>query len=132
MVSTAMSTSQYFECWLQADDWGDRRLYDPERKPLGLVLTGRVWKEASTAVYIAVDSSNSVHYVGSVCRQSLSGIRDRMKGHERTLRFNQWQGIYVIPLLQGTPEARVRAIEGEIGFILNPPGNIRLPARPRP
>lgn len=126
---TKMDFSHYYECYLQADTWaGD---LTPERKPISLVLNGTVWGDVSTAVYIAVDGSNDVHYVGSVCRESLSGLRARFKGHEQTARFAFWKALYIIPLLAGTPTNQVRSIEGEVGRMLNPPGNVRLPTLSR-
>lgn len=123
-----MSPELYFECWREAEEWRGQLI--PERAPVGLVLSRAKWAAVSTAVYIAVDVAGRVCYVGSVRRESLSGLAGRMRGHEATTRYRQWQGLYIVPLIDGTPLEVVRSVEGRVGRLLLPSGNFRLPRVP--
>lgn len=120
-----MTPERYFECWREAEEWAGPAVF--EGIPIELVLAKKKWAAVSTAVYIATDKSGEVCYVGSVKRESLAGLAGRMRGHEGTVRFQQWQRLYIVPLLDGSPLEVVRSIEGRVGRLLRPTGNIRLP-----
>ena len=120
-----MTKAVYFECWSEAGEWAGP--FVELGVPIALVLQRKRWAAVSTAVYLAADDVGDIVYVGSVKRVGLSGLSDRMKGHGTFRRFSDWESLYIVPLLTGTPELAVRGIEGRIGRRLNPAGNLRLP-----
>jgi hypothetical protein len=120
-----MSQALYFECWSEAGEWAGP--FVDHSVALTLVLQRKRWAAVSTAVYLAADDVGEIVYVGSVKRVGLSGLSERMKGHGSSKRFGDWESLYIVPLLTGTPEPAVRGIEGRIGRRLNPAGNVRLP-----
>jgi hypothetical protein len=82
----------------------------------------------SRAVYVAVDATNAVRYVGSVSRTRATGFSDRTREHVRDwFKERDWVAVYVIPLAPNTPGVIVRSIEGRIGRRLCPCDNSRLP-----
>lgn len=120
-----MSRELYYECWREGEEWAGP--FVSMSVPLALVLSRIKWSAVSTAVYMPVDVAGRVCYVGSVRRESLSGLAGRMRGHETTTRYREWQQLYIVPLVDGTPLEVVRSVEGRIGRLLRPTGNIRLP-----
>lgn len=120
-----MTPELYFECWREGEEWAGPKVFTGS--PIELVLSKQRWAAVSTAVYIATDAEGEICYVGSVKRASLSGLAGRLRGHEKTTRFAAWRSLYIIPLLEGTPLEIVRKVEGRVGRILLPTGNLRLP-----
>jgi hypothetical protein len=120
-----MSPELYYECWREAEEWAGPLV--SASVPVGLVLSRVKWSAVSTAVYMAVSRAGHICYVGSVRRESLSGLAGRMRGHEATTRYRLWQALHIVPLIDGTPIEVVRSIEGRVGRLLLPSGNFRLP-----
>jgi hypothetical protein len=75
-------------------------------------------------VYIVLDAMSRVRYVGSVARADAGAASSRLREHGARLG---WRWVLVIPLREDTTASRVRRIEGDIGRILRPPDNHRLP-----
>lgn len=81
------------------------------------------------AVYIAVDATGVVRYVGSVCRPRRAAVRERTTEHVREwFKRRNWATVYVVPLHPTTPSSIVKDVEGRIGRRLEPTDNRRLPA----
>ena len=83
----------------------------------------------SVAIYIAMNAVGDVDYVGSVVRPGNDhALRDRIREHlHDRRRATRWTHLYVIPLVPEIPAATVRHLEGEVGTILRPSRNRRLP-----
>ncbi len=87
---------------------------------------------AAAAVYIAMTADGAVDYVGSTARESATALHDRIREHvSDRRRSDRWLHLFVLELRPDTPRAEVRLIEGEVGRLLAPLSNRRLP-RPRP
>jgi hypothetical protein len=108
-------------------------LYDAVCDLAGEALAARVPKRfaidgmvppASAAIYIVLDAVGRVRYVGSVARSDAAAATSRLREHGVRLG---WRWVLLIPLRDGTAATRVRVIEGEIGRILRPIDNRRLP-----
>ena len=82
----------------------------------------------SKAVYVAVDGTGVVRYVGSVCRPRATGLRERIAEHVRLWwKERHWTHVWVIPLRDQTAPEDVKFIEGRIGRRLQPADTRRLP-----
>jgi hypothetical protein len=97
----------------------------------GFALGKESLPDAENAVYIALDNSGSVAYVGSVARRTKSALRSRIEEH---LRYRQessgWREVWVLLLLGTASQAEVRWAEARVGRFLGPSGNRRLPRFP--
>jgi hypothetical protein len=92
---------------------------------------GATVPEYSCAIYIAVDATGKVDYVGSVDRAGERGAERRLTEHLRSnVRLRTWDILRLIPLQPGTPHDVVLRIEGRVGAHLNPTRNQRLPKLP--
>jgi hypothetical protein len=96
----------------------EERSVDPNSLPL-----------ASCAVYIAVDDSGAVGYVGSVCRpQDANGLSNHISEYLHDLpKAQKWRGLYVLPLRPTTSELEVRRIAGDIAGWMIPYDRERWP-----
>src|SRR6266516_619141 len=100
-------------------------LPDPRRvaEPVAHILPAH-----GKAIYIAVDGSGVIRYVGSVCRTQATAVLERKREHVRDwFKERHWVELYVLPLRADTVTAEVHAIEGRIGRRLRPVDNRRLP-----
>jgi hypothetical protein len=80
---------------------------------------------ASTGVYIVCDWAGEVLYVGSTTCGVKARVIEHLRDVDRTLT---WATIWVVPLLDTTPLATVRRIEGLVGRSLRPTHSRALPA----
>jgi hypothetical protein len=81
------------------------------------------------AVYVAFDALGRACYVGSVCRpEDRMAVSRRVRTHVLGRhRRSGWVYLHVFPLRPTTPDRVVRDVEGRIGRVLRPAGNLRLP-----
>lgn len=104
------------------------RMLEPwlERPIPRLVPVGGSIPAASCAVYVALNSSERVTYVGSVCRPgSRTALADRLAEHRA---LGRWSFVVVFPIRPETELGVVRRLEGAVGRILMPTDNARLPS----
>jgi hypothetical protein len=102
-----------------ASGWADRGIAEPMPR----------WKveemNVSTGLYIACDIQGEVLYVGSAKRTSKKdGVHRRIKEHSLDRRLT-WEWFWILPLKEETPLNVVRAIEGQVIDLLEPPMNRR-------
>jgi hypothetical protein len=70
-----------------------------------------------------------VRYVGSTEKT----VRTRLEKHIRDFdRAVSWSAVWVISLLDSTPRSVMHGIEGQVGKLLKPTDNLRLPAAVAP
>ena len=75
-------------------------------------------------VYVVGGVTGDVAYVGS----SMNGAASRLRRHlGEPTKAGAWRAVWLIPLLDDTPEIAMRRIEGRIGKRLRPTGTERLP-----
>lgn len=98
-----------------------------ESREIGSVVSKQVWTKVSKGIYIILDSLGFVAYVGSVDRNSDSGLSQRILEHTRIPNRHNWHRVMILPLLDGVPEIDVRCLEGAIGRRLRPYDNDKLP-----
>lgn len=78
-----------------------------------------------TVIYIAERANGRTAYVG----QTRQAAAVRLSQHMRTWdRATLWTWVWVVPLLDGTPDHELDLIEGRIGEWLRPVDCLRLPA----
>ncbi len=79
---------------------------------------------ARTAIYITEKKNGRTAYVG----QTRQGAARRISQHVREWdRAAGWAWLWVIPLLDNTPNNELNRIEGRIGYWLRPVDCLRLP-----
>ncbi|MGN6373672.1 MAG: hypothetical protein ACTHM1_11915 [Solirubrobacteraceae bacterium] len=84
----------------------------------------RALPSARTAVYITEKRSGRTAYVG----QTRQGTARRLAQHVRYWnRATTWAWVWVVPLLDETPNLELNRIEGRIGEWLRPVDSRRLP-----
>ena len=59
-------------------------------------------------LYVAIEHPATPLYIGKVCRRDV-GIRRRLQAHRQDVAT--WDGVWLIPLRQGTPDELVRMFE---------------------
>lgn len=84
----------------------------------------RMGTTSMKGIYIVCDWSGAVLYVGSTTCGVKARVVQHMHDVDRTLG---WASVWVIPLLDSTPLATVRRIEGLIGRSLRPSKSRALP-----
>lgn len=77
-----------------------------------------------TGVYIVCNWAGGVLYVGSTTCGVKARVIEHLRDVDRTLA---WATVWVVPLLDATPVATVRRIEGLIGRALRPAQSRGLP-----
>jgi pyocin large subunit-like protein len=83
---------------------------------------------AAVAVYIAITADGHVDYIGSTARMSNRALHDRIREHVSDQRRSDlWVRLIAIKLRADTPTREARRIEGEVGRLLKPLSNRRLP-----
>lgn len=84
--------------------------------------------EVRVGIYFACIANGQLDYVGSARRPSSPrGVAIRALSHSAGRR-NRWARFWVLPLRVDCPIGVVRAIEGQIIDLLNPPENRRAHA----
>ena len=84
----------------------------------------RALPKDKTAIYIVERATGRTAYVG----QTRQGVATRLTQHVRQWdRATTWAWVWVIPLLDTTPNAELSRIEGRIGAWLRPLDCRRLP-----
>jgi hypothetical protein len=95
--------------------------------PVRFTLTRGVPKTLpteGTAIYITEKKNGRTAYVG----QTRQGASRRLSQHVRQWhRATEWAWVWVIPLLDSTPNDELNRIEGRIGSWLRPVDCRRLP-----
>ena len=119
------TSAHYFAAHREAGEWA--RAYDDDLVPPSVIVGGFRWAGVDSAVYIALDSSKTVSYVGSVSRVEQQGLRERVREHLKSERGRTWVFMSIVPLLSGTPLTQVRNVEGYIARVLNPHSTYRTP-----
>jgi hypothetical protein len=112
-----MNQHLYLQSFQIARGWG--------REALSEAIPG--WKVAelpvSTGIYITCGFDQLVRYVGSAHRPGVThGVYRRITEHPVPWQL-QWEWFWIIPLKNETPLDLVRAIEGQVIDLLNPPMN---------
>jgi hypothetical protein len=78
-----------------------------------------------TAIYVAERANGRTAYVG----QTRQTVAVRLAQHMRTWdRATRWAWVWVIPLLDETPDRELDYVEGRVGTWLRPVDCLRLPA----
>jgi hypothetical protein len=104
-----------------------RRGYLPHG--VNLLTAEPKFPQVRKAVYIVVDRTGYVAYVGKVCRPiDITAVESRLVEHvEEVAKARTWAKLYAIPLKADTPDVVVEYIEGLVGERLEPYQNKRLP-----
>lgn len=110
-------------------DMVGNRLLRPYMKSADIsdVVSLNRWGDISKAVYIVLDSQSACAYVGSVDRATSGGLGARLSEHSKLGNRSHWTRLMILPLHNGTSEAEVRRLEGEVGRRLRPYDNEKLP-----
>jgi len=81
----------------------------------------------AVGVYVVVDTDDVVQYIGKVCREDPSAIRDRFATHH-ACRYT-WDGVWLLPLRDDCPNHVVETLEANMIRAFRPTGNVVFAAR---
>lgn len=115
-----MNLSRYAAIRAIAADWARS-----DTLPYPLRATALRQLQIGVGIYIACRSDMQVRYVGSAARPGhANGIAERIFAHPADRR-GRWWWFWILPLLNNTPVAIVRGIEGQVIDLLHPIENAR-------
>lgn len=97
------------------------RLRHPSPVPMNDVSRMRM----AVGIYFGCNLDGQLDYVGSVVRpENPRACWARMREH-KSEKGKLWPRLWVLPLKDTTPEWVVRAIEGQLIDLFQPPGNVK-------
>ena len=94
------------------------RVFDVEE--MVRVANKLIWTKVSKAIYIILDDSGFVSYVGSVDRDNSSGLAGRMVEHSKLKNRSQWEKVMILPLEESVKHDQVLRYEGAVARYLRP------------
>lgn len=81
----------------------------------------------AVGVYVVVDADDVVQYIGKVCREDPSAIRDRFANHHASR--DTWDGVWLLPLRDDCPNHVVETLEASMIRAYRPTGNVLFASR---
>jgi hypothetical protein len=116
---TKMTPEAYLQC-VNLVGAGNLRAIVIKPRPILDISGKQVWANVSKAIYVIVDDSIDVAYVGKVDRKTDSGLSQRMSEHAQSPQKLAFRDVFILPLEEHVSSGAVSRFEGLVAAYLRP------------